>query len=234
MPAVYLCCFVLYIRNVNYLDHQVNISLVLITGDWSVGSDHQTAVHLGWQVHMLTCSAAQRGRESREDGWGGGCEETCVSMRHQPCPVMNELHFSSVIFNLSHHISVLLMHSYYYLTAILMNLYMYTHLKPQVREVQNKMYKVMLLSVCTAAQIWIITEMLGETSESIGGISFFSWEQLYLRRKRAVSVPTGSPRIWAPDGRPNRNFFVSWLISYARTHTGLKKINAKTYKEHSR
>lgn len=31
----------------NYLDHKVDISLVLITGDWSVGSDHQTAIHLG-------------------------------------------------------------------------------------------------------------------------------------------------------------------------------------------
>lgn len=29
------------------------MSLVLVTGHWSVGSDHQAALHLGWEVHML-------------------------------------------------------------------------------------------------------------------------------------------------------------------------------------
>lgn len=38
----------------SHLHHKVDVSLVLITGDWSVGPDHQSALHLGWEVHVLT------------------------------------------------------------------------------------------------------------------------------------------------------------------------------------
>lgn len=48
---------------VNHLNHEVNISLVLITGDWSVGSNRQNAVHLCWQVHVLACTADRDGEE---------------------------------------------------------------------------------------------------------------------------------------------------------------------------
>lgn len=49
--------------------------------------------------------------------------------------------------------------------------------------------------------------------------SKFMWNE--MRRR---TVPTGSPRIWASDGRPNRNLFVSWLISCTVTDTAVKKI----------
>lgn len=44
--------FVLF--RAHHLHHKVYESLVLITGDWSVGPHHQSAVHLGRQVHVLT------------------------------------------------------------------------------------------------------------------------------------------------------------------------------------
>lgn len=47
VPAVHLDLWRVTVSDVTYLYHKVDESLVLITGDWSVGSDHQTAVHLG-------------------------------------------------------------------------------------------------------------------------------------------------------------------------------------------
>lgn len=57
--------FVLFYAH--HLDHKVHVPLVLIAGDWSVGPDHQSAVHLGRQVHVLTWP--------RKSGRGGGGDE---------------------------------------------------------------------------------------------------------------------------------------------------------------
>lgn len=62
--------FVLFCAH--HLDHKVHVSLVLITGDWSVSPDHQGAVHLGRQVHMLTWprrSGVEVERGGEKKGW---------------------------------------------------------------------------------------------------------------------------------------------------------------------
>lgn len=43
----------------HHLHHEVYESLVLVAGDWGVGPDHQSAVHLGRQVHVLTWRARE-------------------------------------------------------------------------------------------------------------------------------------------------------------------------------
>lgn len=93
---------------VSYLDHKIDVSLVLITGDRSVGSDHQIAVHLGWQVHVLTWCRGQRGgwRVSRFEGMRG--QEKCGSIR----PV---LWWKKTVFKLPNNSIICL---YYYFTVI--------------------------------------------------------------------------------------------------------------------
>lgn len=67
--------FVLFCAH--HLDHKVHVSLVLIAGDWSVGPDHQSAVHLGRQVHVLTWPRTSVDKKVLVKWWIRREEEKC-------------------------------------------------------------------------------------------------------------------------------------------------------------
>lgn len=151
--------FVLFCAH--HLDHKVHVSLVLITGDWSVGPDHQSAIHLGRQVHVLTWA-----RRSGGGGWNEGVGKVVD--------------------------------------------------KGGRGEVWGHVQTTSLTSTLFFPHAWITKFYYNNAETPVEN------EKLICHEKRRVSVPMGSPRIWASDGRPNRNFFVSWLISCTGIDSGEK------------
>lgn len=173
--------FVLFCAH--HLQHKVYESLVLITGDWSVGPHHQSAVHLGRQVHVLT--------------WGvkGGIKKNLSQNQNQT--KRKNLRCS----NFQPFQKVLQLYA--------------ARSQPFP---QPQLYKTSLTSTMFCPCTWC-TEFYDTANDTRVYNSKFMWNE--MRRR---TVPTGSPRIWASDGRPNRNFFVSWLISCTVTDTAVKKI----------
>ena len=60
------------------LDDKVDVTLVVITGDGSVGADHQAAVNTSGQVDVLACTHTDTQRFAL--GWLGFCLCQSVSV----------------------------------------------------------------------------------------------------------------------------------------------------------
>lgn len=51
---------------ISYLYDQIDVPLVLVTGDGSVSPDHQIPTDFGRQVHVLTFLGCRRGKKKNQ------------------------------------------------------------------------------------------------------------------------------------------------------------------------